>query len=434
MPAKTYVSRDQIKLCIASQASVGHSRKTNSYFSSCDQAIYDQSIRMIDDYLNDRIETEPKAFKDIEDLIYTLKYHANRLTSLQMQKALHRLERKKALMTQTIQRLETLKNIKIVTDILNSKKIARQLSAAELNIINETLKKNPGDKKLRQKADSYALLCLSLLKNNGQFNGQNPEHQKLVNNYNLQHVKTAQKSRTNPLPIKTPAPAEKKAGFTKILTLKFKDLKNKLQDKTEIFKYRLHRQSRKIKNFVLLGATVAVSFFLGKNIMKEINYTYTPPVKPAKETQITPVRQTSANQKKTADFAKAAETVITGDYYDTALQIHLKSADKVQKLYNQIAGLAKDGKISPDSENSIKQYAHAFTMYRLIRPNSEENKAIQNLLNGGTEDEKYIDRLVKKAGRHGQGIKPDNNSITHSNFDNAPSTLQLQHLKNLQTR
>ena len=94
MPAKTYVSRDQIKLCIASQASVGHSRKTNSYFSSCDQAIYDQSIRMIDDYLNDRIETEPKAFKDIEDLIYTLKYHANRLTFLQMQKALHRLERK----------------------------------------------------------------------------------------------------------------------------------------------------------------------------------------------------------------------------------------------------------------------------------------------------------------------------------------------------
>ena len=105
MPAKTYVSRDHIKLCIASQASVGHSRKTNSYFSSCDQAIYDQSIRMIDDYLNDRIETEPKAFKDIEDLIYTLKYHANLLTSLQMQKALHRLERKKTLMTQTIQRL-----------------------------------------------------------------------------------------------------------------------------------------------------------------------------------------------------------------------------------------------------------------------------------------------------------------------------------------
>ncbi len=434
MPVKTYISRDQIKQYISSQASVRYSGKSNSYLDSCNQVICNQSIDLIDDYLNNRIETAPEAFKDIEDLIYTLKLSSNRKTSLQLQKALHRLEQKKSLMLQTIQQLKNLKNIKIVTDILNSKKAAKKLSAAELNIINETLKQNPTDKRLRQKAESYALLCLSSLKNNGEFNKRNPEHIKLVNNYNLQHVKTAQKKHTNPLPVKTTAPTQKKAGFIKILALKLKGLKDKYQDKIEFLKHRLHRKKRKIKDFIFLGTATAISVFLGKNIMKEINYTYTPPIKPAKETKITPVQQTPENQKKTADFAKAAETVITGDYYDTALQIHLKSADKVQKLYNQIAALAEEGKISPDSENGIKQYAHAFTMYRLIRPNSEESKAIQNLLNGGQEDGRYIDGLVKKAGRHGQGVKPDNNSITHSNFDNAATTLQLQHLKNLQTR
>lgn len=437
MPAKTYMSRDQIKVYIASQASIGYSGKTNSYFSSCDQAVCDQSIRLINNYLNDRIETEPEAFKDIEDLIYTLKYRAGRQTSLQMQRALHRLERKKALLMQTIQKLEKMKNLKAVTDTLNSKKSARNLSAAELNVINETLKKNPADtniKRLRQKAESYALLCFSSLKNNGQFDKQNPEHLKLVNNYNLQHVRTAPKTCSTPLLEKTTIQLPEKNSEKETLAQKFKSLKGELQDKMETFKHRLYKHSSKIKNFVLLGATVAASVFLGKNITEELNYTYTPPAKPTKETKITPVQPTPENQKKTADFAKAAETVMTGDYYDTALQIHLKSADKVQKLYNQIAGLAKDGKISPDSENGIKQYAHAFAMYRLIRPNSEESKAIQNLLNGGSTDKNYIANLVKKAGRHGQGVKPDNNSITHSNFDNADIMLQTQHLKNLKTR
>ena len=73
-------------------------------------------------------------------------------------------------------------------------------------------------------------------------------------------------------------------------------------------------------------------------------------------------------------------------------------------------------------------------MYQLIRPNSQENKDFQSLLNGQSVDAAYINNLVIKAGTKGQGVKPDNNSITTSNFDQASSQLQMQHLHNLQAQ
>ena len=80
-----------------------------------------------------------------------------------------------------------------------------------------------------------------------------------------------------------------------------------------------------------------------------------------------------------------------------------------------------------------KRYAHSFTMYKLIRPNSKENKAIENLLNGGAEEASYIDALVKQAGAKGSGVKADDNSITTSNFARASQDLQQKHLQNLRS-
>ena len=157
-------------------------------------------------------------------------------------------------------------------------------------------------------------------------------------------------------------------------------------------------------------------------------------------------------QAKTADFVKEAQkmavtenkteesnslssskTQITGDYFDTSLEIHLKSKEKVQSLYDKIDALAEDGKIKFDNGTNTKKYAHAFTMYNLIRPNSVENQKIQNLLNGGQENPELINRLVLKAKDNGTGVKPDSPSIQTSNFDSANVALQQQHLKNLKS-
>ncbi len=135
-------------------------------------------------------------------------------------------------------------------------------------------------------------------------------------------------------------------------------------------------------------------------------------------------------QQKTQSQVK---TVVGKDYYDTSLMIHLGSKSAVQSLYNKIDSLIENKKIKKLENLDTKRYAHSFTMYNLIRPNSAENKAIQNLLSGGKENPDMINHLVLKAKAKGSGVKADNHaSQQKSNFDNASQTLQIQHLKNLQ--
>lgn len=438
MPKKIYMSREQIAAYVATQAGACHSSAKNAYFRQCDRVVYEQSIGLIEDFLNDRIEIESNAVKEIENLIYTVKYGANTRLSLQMQKALHRLQQKKIALAEKQKRLNKLTQIQNISLVLNNKKQAAALTPGELNIIKKTLDKQQNNaiiKRLREKAQSYALLCYSSLKNSQELNLHNPAHKQFIDNYNLRHIHITQTAKTQLVQPKQPrGKVSEKFTIAGFLSQNFKKLNNKTHHKLKHFEHTIRRQIHKAKNFAVLAAITAGSVFLGKWVMKEINRPYTPPVKLSKETKAVSVEQTSQTPVSTADFSKAAQTTVTGDYYDTALQIHLKSKENVQKLYNQVAQLAEDGKISPSEENNIKQYAHAFTMYRLIRPNSKENKAIQNLLNGGKEDKGYIENLVKKAGKYGNGVKPDNNNIKHSNFDNASPALQQQHLKNLLTR
>lgn len=441
MPKKIYMSRAQIAAYVATQAGIHYSHHKNAYFRQCDEAVYEQSLRLIDDFLNNRVETEAGAVKEIEELIYTVKHRANAKLSLQMQKALHRLQSQKAAHDEMQKRFEKLGELTFISSVLNNKKQAAVLSPAELNIIKETLDKQPDNaiiRRLREKAQSYALLCYSKLKNKQELNLRNPEHRKLVNSYNLEHIRTFSNTpKTQKRPeVQIKQPQQKKKAFAAfgILSEKFKLLKNNTQQKLKNFGILSREKIRKTKKIAVLAAIAAVSVFVGKGLLKETGRANMSSVKVAKEIKTAPAEQTTAASTQTADFAKFAQTTVTGDYYDTALQIHLKSKENVQKLYNQVAQLAEDGKISPSEKNSIKQYAHAFTMYRLIRPNSKENKAIQNLLNGGKEDKGYIENLVKKAGKYGNGVKPDNNNIKHSNFDKASPALQQQHLKNLLTR
>ena len=132
--------------------------------------------------------------------------------------------------------------------------------------------------------------------------------------------------------------------------------------------------------------------------------------------------------EKTADFAKELSALDKAykNRFDTALKIILGEQERDQ-LYSQVDKLAKDGKIEYKDGTTREWYAHAFTMYDQLAPNSRENKAIQALLSGQGADKEYINSLVMQAGRDGKGIKA---SGSYSAFDKAPKELQQQHLKN----
>ena len=132
--------------------------------------------------------------------------------------------------------------------------------------------------------------------------------------------------------------------------------------------------------------------------------------------------------EKTADFAKELSALDKAykNRFDTALKIILGEQGRDQ-LYSQVDKLAKDGKIEYKDGTTREWYAHAFTMYDQLAPNSKENKAIQALLSGQGADKEYINSLVMQAGRDGKGIKA---SGSYSAFDHAPKELQQQHLKN----
>ncbi len=189
------------------------------------------------------------------------------------------------------------------------------------------------------------------------------------------------------------------------------------------------------KRAAVVAGLALVGYFAGKTISSLMEK----PVKDAKQNNTENVvkRQDPAKQqiqrqtdkkKETADFAKESEALEKAykNRFDTSLKIILGEKARDQ-LYQQIDQLAQNGKIEYQDGTTREWYAHAFTMYNQLAPNSDENKNIKALLDGKDIDKTYINSLVIKAGRSGSGIQATG---TYSAFDHAPKELQQQHLKN----
>lgn len=455
---KTYCNENLLMQLIAAQNIVPRKIDPKSYTDQQYIRIKEQSFDFIESFFNKEYEIDSSNLPLVEDLIYSLKNSCSSKKSLsRINKYLHRLDLIKKEAEKEQQFLNSLNNIQKAAAVLENKKLARSLSPQALLIIRNTLNAAKMDKqaaqRLSNRLDSYARLKYAELKSSKSFDRRNPHHKALEQTFALTHTRitnrmtqpqTSRRAHPRPSAPKTPRP-----GFFARLHTAAASLSTQISNAADNIRWRLSRFWHKAEKWVAIGATVAASVFLGKIIHKEINYQYIPPVKQNKEvvTQTPPAKQET---EKTKDFNKAIaeqeaattiptdkvanQTPITGDYYDSALEIHLKSKEKVAALYHKIDSLAKSGAIKFSDGTNTKRYAHAATMYRLIRPNSKENKAFQNLLNGGKEDTGYINALVVKAGAKGQGVKADNNSITTSNFDNAPAQLQAQHLQNLRSR
>ena len=348
--------------------------------------------------------------------------------------------------------LKKMENIHHVAYVLNHKKLAAQLSPEEMMVMSNTIlqdKQNSPkfNQRLMQQLNSRALLkyasmsdkeiCDSKINQNFvQMFGLKYKSKSRHNNGNFRTITNA---------VLAQEPIVKKKSFMTRCAEKIKNFKynistslTKLKHKVAHF-YRQHEYKIAAFSFFLIGVgTYKASNYLEKEQTKaaynQIQSSYTHD--DAKSADFSAERAKIMNAQKNDTQNKTEATVVDHsmrDYYDTALLIHLKSVQAVQKLYHKIDSLAASGAIHFSQGTNAKRYAHAFTMYELIRPNSVENKKIQKLLAGEKVDAEYINSLVLKAGPKGNGVKPDNSSIKTSHFDQATKSLKLAHLANLKS-
>ena len=348
--------------------------------------------------------------------------------------------------------LQKMENIHHVAYVLNHKKLAAQLSPEEMMVMSNTIlqdKQNSPkfNQRLMQQLNSRALLKYASMSDKEICDSK--INQNFVQMFNLKHKSKSRHNngnfRTITNAVLAQEPVVKKKSFMTRCAEKIKNFKynistslTKLKHKVAHF-YRQHEYKIAAFSFFLIGVgTYKASNYLEKEQTKaaynQIQSSYTHD--DAKSADFSAERAKIMDAQKNDTQNKTEATVVDHsmrDYYDTALLIHLKSVQAVQKLYHKIDSLAASGAIHFSQGTNAKRYAHAFTMYELIRPNSDENKKIQKLLAGEKVDAEYINSLVLKAGPKGNGVKPDNSSIKTSHFDQATKSLKLAHLANLKS-
>lgn len=348
--------------------------------------------------------------------------------------------------------LQKMENIHHVAYVLNHKNLAAQLSPEEMMVMSNTIlqdKQNSPkfNQRLMQQLNSRALWKYASMSDKEICDSK--INQNFVQMFDLKHKSKSRHNngnfRTITNAVLAQEPVVKKKSFMTRCAEKIKNFKynistslTKLKHKVAHF-YRQHEYKIAAFSFFLIGVgTYKASNYLEKEQTKaaynQIQSSYTHD--DAKSADFSAERAKIMDAQKTDIQNETEATTVDRsmrDYYDTALLIHLKSEQAVQKLYHKIDSLATSGAIHFSQGTNAKRYAHAFTMYELIRPNSDENKKIQKLLAGEKVDAEYINSLVLKAGPKGNGVKPDNSSIKTSHFDQATKSLKLAHLANLKS-
>ncbi|MGN0914173.1 MAG: hypothetical protein ACI4OW_04685 [Alphaproteobacteria bacterium] len=462
-----YITSQTLDMYLAAQKSIPHNfkyyAKSKNYFEENHTAIVKQSLDFINDFLSGKNEVSIQDIDKVSNLIEMIYCTSDKKLQLQTQKLRHRFEIRKANLECQNENLKKLNNIQYIEKILNTKKIARSLSPEELLVIKKTLdaeqEKGVQHKKLMQKLNAYALLVYSQLKKDKEFTINNPVHKKLEDNFGFRHVRLILPNSPQVVGSST----TQKIDIQKEKTPWFQKIKNRAANLMEkISDWASEKKSYLKHQYYKHEAKIAAGFFALSGLLfaKVSNYTpntefYHSSNSKTNTEILTPKTSQTQDTAKTIDFKnvkqivdnvqpskinvskavqekneKNNETTLCGDYYDTALEIHLRSKQKVLSLYHKIDSLANTGKIEFSKGTNTKRYAHAITMYQLIKPNSEESKTFEKLFKGDTVEKDLLNELVLKAGKRGNGIKTNSN-IRHSNFDNAPQALKNQHIQNL---
>ncbi len=453
-----YINQSTLEMCLASQKALETNYKQEN--SGVKKLIWEQTHKLLSRIVDGSVQIAEQDIAMVEKLLGSYlrtAYGRNKNIARKLSAKL------KPFLQQRRHNLSRLADFNYVAYVLNNKKSAISLSQEELLKSLRTIKSyNAGSNKLKQRllqqVQSYALLKYRTLP--AQEIKSGGITQEFVRTFGLSHVKAnsavVQKQTVSAVRPATAQPAKPQISWLGKLSASASAIisltADKLADIRQETKSRYHHLRHRVKSFYYRHEYKIAAFTIGL-VGLGMFQTHKQIEKAEQATQyklfVAPTLHKS-NEAKTASFtheyaklqansptkvtpSKVSPTMLGDGYYDTALLIHLKSASAVEKLYRQIDALQQSGKIKMSEGMDTKRYAHSFTMYKLIRPNSKENKAIENLLNGGAEEASYIDALVKQAGAKGSGVKADDNSITTSNFARASQDLQQKHLQNLRS-
>ena len=451
-----YINQSTLEMCLASQKALETNYKQEN--SGVKKLIWEQTHKLLSSIVDGSLQIGEQDITMVEKLLGSYlrtAYGRNKNLARKLSSKL------KPFLQQRRHNLSRLTDFNYVAYVLNNKKSAISLSQEELIKSLRTIKAyNAGSSKLKQRllqqVQSYALLKYRTLP--AQEIKSGGITQEFVRTFGLSHVKAnsavVQKQAVSTVRSTKAQAAKPQISWLGKLSASASTFISRTADKIADIKQeaksRYHHLRHRVKSFYYRHEYKIAAFTIGlvgfgmfqthKHIEKVEQATQyrlfeAPTLHKANEAKTASFTQEYAKMQSTST-AKTTQSVVSptafGDsYYDTALLIHLKSKSAVEKLYQKIDALQQAGKIKMSAGMDTKRYAHSFTMYKLIRPNSKENKAIENLLNDGAEDASYIDALVKQAGAKGSGVKADDNSITTSNFSKASLDLQQKHLQNL---
>lgn len=420
-PVYTY-DANTLDTLIRAQSGVRQKYDPNETFGSFARSVENQSAIFLEDYIHGEVKLTPEAAEMMPDFFTILRQSGYGRIHKLLKKAetaykeeiilRHKEEEKKKRFADTD------------CEILNNKKKAAQLSSKDMLLIASLLKdiKNSSTKKKEDKLKGFAMNKIERT-----LKGEIPadeDFDTLTKMFGTYRQKTQVQNRIAQGTLNTDASQKKNA--TKETT--DKRANNKTKQHRSGHSHFWKKLWKATKRTTIVAGLALLGYVGIKSVHSEMNKSSSDTPKSPKTEVVSKTSQTTKNTQKevkTADFSKE-QSALNKAYknrFDTALEIILGKEAR-DNLYKQIDALEKSGKIEYKDGTTREWYAHAFTMYAKITPNSKENKAIKDFLAGKNNDKDYINSLVVKAGRTGSGVK---GSGKYSSFDKAPTELQQKY-------
>ena len=415
------INESALEMFMKAQIGVLHTYDPTSYLGKNSRLIENQSADFLENYINGTAILTEEGEKMMPDFLLILK----RSSYSRIHKLLHKAHQKCKANAIILHKDEELRNSFAPTKfkILQNKKAMLRLSSRNMLALSENLAQvtDYSTKRLKDQLSSYAILKIEKT-----LKGEltiDDGFVKLVQTYGTYSQKNLVINRM-----------KRNQALLRSLGTENQAQSNKTKKNNFFSKWgkRIFKTCRKA---LVVGGIAVVSLIGGKTLLNSLNTASTDkaPEKDKIETSYIPKQNADITpiieQDTIAPEVQNAMDVLAKAYkerFDSALEIHL-GAEKRDQLYKQIDKLANDGKIEYIDGTTREWYAHAFTMYAKVAPNSEANKLITNLFAGKNVDKDAINNLVIAAKRDGTGIS---GTGTYSAFDVAPKEVQKKHIQN----
>lgn len=451
------ITHEKLKPYYDTQVNIPHKYNPNDYFGSCHRLIEEQSASFLSNYISGKYLLTPDALDLMNSYLSIMRRSSYNGITKQLKQArekLHQDEKQVKLNAINRHKEEELIKRSAVShfSILNNKKEAKKLSSRGLLLIADLLKEQDySTKRLNDKLHSYALLRIEKTLKGELFVDE--DFERLVRTFGTNQQKNMIYNRkkqgklvvspiastVSPQP-KQPVKHKKSQWFKRF----WKKAKHALVASGIVIlgvfggKYAYENLSQASENTNNDKDNFAVVINPDQNTVSDDTIPTLPSIAQENTPNTEDIQTIKEEQNQTPDTISENSKVLQDaqdslnsayrERFDSALEI-LIGKEARDLLYAEVDKLAQDGKIVFKEGTTREWYAHAFTMYNIITPYSEENSLIQKLRAGENVSSETIHALVIKAERSGEGVK---GTGSHSAFAKAKPNLQKRHINNRQ--